>query len=658
MKLVARGDTTVVDAYLSPVLRRYVDAVADGVARASTCASCSRTAGSRRRNAFTARTRSCRGRRAASSASCRPACARASTSVIGFDMGGTSTDVSHFAGDARRGSGAHVRHRGRGRARARADAGDPHRRGGRRLDRALRRRALPRRARVGGRQPGPGLLPPRRAADRHRLQRRARQAAARSLPARVWRGAATSRSTSRRRAPDSPRWPTSIAAATGERRAPEEIAAGFVDVAVANMANAIKRISVARGHDVTAYTLAVFGGAGGQHACLVADALGMTRVFAHPLAGVLSAYGMGLAGETVMRERALEVRLDGEALPRARARRWMRWRSEARAELQAQGIAARARSRSFAARTCATKAPTPRSSSPRRTRGDARRVRGRLPPSLLVPDGRARRSSSKRSRSRRSAPGEAPADVASASYAPRAGPLRAARRGAALQRGRVARGAALPPRRSARGRRHRRPGDHRRGEPDHGRRARLARRGRRRRPPVAGAHRAASPAARLPTPLGARPDPVRLELFNNLFMSIAEQMGLRLQNTAHSVNIKERLDFSCAIFDAAGRLIANAPHIPVHLGSMGESIQTVLAREPRADEAGRRVRAQRALPGRHAPARHHRGHAGLRRRGRARSCSFSGRAATTPTSAAPARARCPPTAATSTRKGCSSTTSR
>ena len=156
--------------------------------------------------------------------------------------------------------------------------------------------------------------------------------------------------------------------------------------------------------------------------------------------------------------------------------------------------------------------------------------------------------------------------------------------------------------------------------------------------------------------IGTRVDPVLLEVFNNLFMSIAEQMGVTLANTATSVNIKERLDFSCALFDAQGNLIANAPHMPVHLGSMGESVQEIMRRRGDDDAAGRRVRAERAVRGRHAPAGRHGGDAGVP--GSANQClpSSSPRAAITPTSAASRRARCLPTLRTSTRKACCSTT--
>ena len=365
-----------------------------------------------------------------------------------------------------------------------------------------------------------------------------------------------------------------LAAATGERRAPEQIAAGFIDVAVANMANAIKRISVARGHDVTAYTLAVFGGAGGQHACLVADALGMTRVFAHPLAGVLSAYGMGLAGETVMRERALEVRLDGETRALVDALNGLE--ADARAELQASGIDAariqvirRAHLRYEGTDTALVVGEADREAM-RAAFEDAYRRRF----SFLI-EGRPIVVEAVSVEAW--APGEA-GDAAVADLPARAGPLRPLEqvrlftagtwqaaplyRRSDLRTEDVVAGPAIIAE------------DNQTTIVEPGWRAEAAAAGHlllARTEPRPGAIPANADVAP-----GARPDPVRLELFNNLFMSIAEQMGLRLQNTAHSVNIKERLDFSCAIFDGDGRLIANAPHIPVHLGSMGESIETVI----------------------------------------------------------------------------------
>ena len=363
---------------------------------------------------------------------------------------------------------------------------------------------------------------------------------------------------------------------------PEQVAAGFLEIAVANMANAIKKISVQRGYDITRYVLATFGGAGGQHACAVADALGITEVLIHPLAGVLSAYGMGLADVTAMRERSVEAPLTAGLLP----------------ELDRVADAPRRRrargprdGRRRARRACAG-APGPPALRGHRHRAagpagpaarDAGRLRAGVPAVLLLPH--ARQGDHRRGR------------------VGRAGRrLRAAGRTGS---GRRARGAGRPGSRS--GPEQARAGAIRRRctRPVGGRRARLARRrdlrpGQR----VAGpalivedfATTVVEPGWRaeltgrgdlLLTRVEARPDrvgagtavdPVMLEIFNNLFMSVAEQMGVRLQATAHSVNVKERLDFSCAMFDADGGLIANAPHMPVHLGSMGESIKIVARR--------------------------------------------------------------------------------
>ena len=199
-----------------------------------------------------------------------------------------------------------VRHAGRGRARAGADDEHPHRRRGRRLDPHVRRRARSRRAAERGFRSGAGVLPPRRPAHGDRRQRDARQDPARVLSRRCSVRAATKRSTPTSSRRSSPTLADEIERATGTRPSPEAVAEGFVDVAVGAMANAVKKISVARGYDVTRYALQCYGGAGGQHACAVADALGIETVLVHPLAGVLSAYGMGLADQSVMRETSVE----------------------------------------------------------------------------------------------------------------------------------------------------------------------------------------------------------------------------------------------------------------------------------------------------------------------------------------------------------------
>jgi 5-oxoprolinase (ATP-hydrolysing) len=360
-----------------------------------------------------------------------------------------------------------------------------------------------------------------------------------------------------------------IGQATGRTPLPEQVAEGCIAIAVANMANAIKQISVQRGHDVTEYVLATFGGAGGQHACLVADALGMTRVFCHPLGGVLSAYGMGLADQTAMREAAVEARLDAQAMA-AVEESLTQLAEAARQELVAQGLPAQriVTLRRVHLRYEGTDSAlvVPFGTLAEMQSGFEAAYRKRF--SFLM-QGKALivEAVSAEALGPSDAPGERPA-----SRPVRQGPLHPAQP-LRFHSGGTWHEAGMFRRDDTR------PGDRIRGpaiiaeanattvvEPgwqaevtalDHLVLSRVEARPERR-------------------ALGTSADPVMLEIFNNLFMSIAEQMGLRLQNTAYSVNIKERLDFSCAIFDAGGHLIANAPHMPVHLGSMGESIKTVM----------------------------------------------------------------------------------
>ncbi|MEO5658624.1 MAG: hydantoinase B/oxoprolinase family protein, partial [Polaromonas sp.] len=364
-------------------------------------------------------------------------------------------------------------------------------------------------------------------------------------------------------------------------RSAEEVAEGFIHIAVQQMANAIKKISVARGYDVTRYTLQCFGGAGGQHACLVADALGMTRVFVHPLAGVLSAYGMGLADQNVIREQAVELKLSEAALPEIAAA-LNALAATAEAELQRQQVSTGAVTTHqrvhvrYEGSDSALIVPFPTPSpvgkglrwgpavatieasfeaAYRQRFSFLMQGKGLVVEAVSVEAVLA---------------GDAPAEPRHDLHAPREVPRRETVR---MYCGGQWIDAALVVREDLR------PGDVIAGpaiiaeknattvvEPgweanltafDH---LVLDRR----------AQRAIKFAA------GTTVDPVLLEVFNNLFMNIAEQMGLQLQNTAYSVNIKERLDFSCALFDTEGNLIANAPHMPVHLGSMGESIKTVI----------------------------------------------------------------------------------
>jgi 5-oxoprolinase (ATP-hydrolysing) len=362
------------------------------------------------------------------------------------------------------------------------------------------------------------------------------------------------------------------------RRPAEAIAEGFVQIAVQQMANAIKKISVARGYDVTRYTLQCFGGAGGQHACLVADALGMTRVLVHPMAGVLSAYGMGLADQNVMREQAVEKLLSTEVLPRLQQTIDALTKS-AQAEFSQQAV-------------IASHLEIHQRVHVRYQGSDA---------ALVVPFGNLQeiQQAFEKAYQQRFAflmtnkplmveavsvevllKGEALAEPVHAMHPLREVPQRETVKVFANGAWREA---ALVVREDLR------PGDLVQGpaiiaeknattvvEP--GWQARVS----------ALDHlvleRYLDKEAQFA--VGTQVDPVLLEVFNNLFMNIAEQMGLQLQNTAHSVNIKERLDFSCALFDAQGNLIANAPHMPVHLGSMGESIKTVIRENVQTMQAG------------------------------------------------------------------------
>ena len=565
MKLVSRGDTTVVDAYLTPILRRYVEQVAGEMPGVKIFFMQS-SGGLTDAHAFQGKDAILSGPAGGIVGMARTAQlafgAGASSmsgpiKVIGFDMGGTSTDVSHYAGEFEREFETQVAG-----VRMRAPMMSIHTvaAGGGSLLKfdGERFRVGPQSA---GANPGPASY------------RRGGTLAVTDANVMVGKvqpnyfpklfGAHANEALSFEAAKAQF---DVLAQQTG--RSPEAVAEGFINIAVQQMANAIKKISVARGYDVTRYTLQCFGGAGGQHACLVADALGMTRVFVHPLAGVLSAYGMGLADQSVIREQAVEVKLSAQAIPEIEGK-LLALAAAAQAELQRQQVSTG-------------------------TVSQFKRVHVRYEGSdsaLVVPFGSMAEIKSSFEAAYRQrfsflmhgkglvveavsveavVAGDAPAEPVLPTFEPRDVPRRETVR---MYSGGQWHPAALVVREDLR------PGDVIAGpaiiaernattvvEPgwvanltalDH---LVLDRRSR----------RAMQFAA------GTLVDPVLLEVFNNLFMNIAEQMGLQLQNTAYSVNIKERLDFSCALFDAEGNLIANAPHMPVHLGSMGESIKTVI----------------------------------------------------------------------------------
>jgi 5-oxoprolinase (ATP-hydrolysing) len=363
-----------------------------------------------------------------------------------------------------------------------------------------------------------------------------------------------------------------VKGATGRDTTPESLAEGFLQIAVQNMANAIKRISVARGYDVTQYTLQCFGGAGGQHACLVADALAMGRVFVHPLAGVLSAYGMGLADQIAMREASIELPLDEAGLTAAQVR-LAQLGDAAADEVAAQGVARAGIERRlnihvrYQGTDTALVVPCQDMAQIRSDfeAGYRQRFAFLMPDRSLVIEAVSVEAVGAGERFDGGATGNEPKP-----YRPE--PDAAVRMHSgrwhdaglyvreSLRAGATIAGPAIIAEKNAT------------TVVEPGWQATLM---------AAGPIELQRTEARATQhAIGTDADPVMLEVFNNLFMNIAEQMGLRLQNTAYSVNIKERLDFSCALFNAEGELIANAPHMPVHLGSMSESIKTVIERNP------------------------------------------------------------------------------
>ena len=556
MKFVSRGDTTVVDAYLSPILRRYVDQVASEMPGVKLFFMQS-SGGLTDAHAFQGKDAILSGPAGGIVGMARTASLAGCDRVIGFDMGGTSTDVSHFAGEFEREfetQVAGVRMRAPMMSIHTVAAG-----GGSILAfDGARFRVGPESA---GANPGPASYRrggPLAVTDANVMLGKIQ-------PAWFPKVFGPQANESLSAEPVREKFDV-LARQTG--RSAEDVAEGFIRIAVQQMANAIKKISVARGYDVTRYTLQCFGGAGGQHACLVADALGMTRVLVHPLAGVLSAYGMGLADQNLIREQAVELPLEPAALAQ------MASQLDALAMQASQALQAQQLSRAEVQ--------------------VRRRVHVRYEgtdSALIVPFGdlAAIQSGFEAAYRQRFAflmqgkrliaeavsveavvAGDAPAEPRHALQPLREVPRRDTVR---LYSGGAWHEAALVVREDLR------PGDEVHGpaiiaeknattvvEPEWT--ARLTELDHivlERRVP-----RAQTFA------VGTTVDPVLLEVFNNLFMNIAEQMGLQLQNTAYSVNIKERLDFSCALFSAEGQLIANAPHMPVHLGSMGESIQTVI----------------------------------------------------------------------------------
>jgi 5-oxoprolinase (ATP-hydrolysing) len=568
MKLVGRGETTVVDAYLSPILRRYVDGVAAklGAVRLRFMQS---HGGLTDAALF-------RGKDAILSGPAGGAVGAVAVSrragfdrVIGFDMGGTSTDVSHHAGELERSYESVV-----GGVRLRSPMLRIHTvaAGGGSICafEGGRYRVGPRSA---GADPGPacyGRGGPLTVTDCNLVTGKLRPSYFPHVFGPDGAGALDEEAARRALAAVA----ASMRAAGVDPPAPEQLADDFVRLACEAMARAIKKISTQRGHDLTGYALCCFGGAAGQHACLVADALGMTQVLLHPLAGVLSAYGMGLADVRALRERTVEAPLD-EAGESPVAAALAEVEAAALGELTRQGLtgaAVRVERRGHVKyRGTDVSLPVEWGAPDEMGRAFLDLHRARY--GFLMP-GRALTLEAV-SAEAVGAGAEASEELISDASAPRGTAAVAPRETARMFTGGRSHEAAvyvradLPPAAVVEG-----PAIV--CEPtsttvvEPGWRAEV----------LGGGElllRRASPPARP----SADPDtvsPLLLEVFNSLFMSIAEQMGATLANTAVSVNIKERLDFSCAVFDAGGGLVANAPHLPVHLGSMGASVQAVLER--------------------------------------------------------------------------------
>lgn len=562
MKIVGRGDTTVVDAYLSPVLGRYVDQVAselgDESNRSARLMFMMSSGGLTDANLFHGRDAILSGPAGGVVGCVETARIAGFDKIIGFDMGGTSTDVSHFDGEYERtletevagvrmrapmmlihtvaaGGGSILHYDG-----SRFQVG-PDSAGANPGPRCYRRggplAVTDANVMTGKLDPGffPAIFGP-----------------SRNEPLDV----------------DAVREAfAEMAGLIGDSRSPEAVADGFIRVAVENMANAVKKISVQRGYDVTEYALQSFGGAGGQHACLVADALGMKTVMIHPFSGLLSAYGMGLADIRATRQRTVEALLDEAGIENA-TQILADLARDAREELLQQSVPAediavhqRAHIR-YAGTDMSLTVDFADTASMKATFEAAHRARFGFIDET--------RHLSIEAVSVEAVGGGQPADEADLPVSPMTAEPTARTRffsqgawhdAGVYHRERLS------------------PGAHLAGpalliEPhqtiviEPGWAAEITAKNH------VVMHR--SEAARMAPAIGTEADPVMLEVFNNLFMSIAEQMGVTLQNTAYSVNIKERLDFSCAVFDAEGRLVANAPHMPVHLGSMDRSVESVI----------------------------------------------------------------------------------
>ncbi len=560
IKLVSRGDTAVVDAYLSPILRRYIDQVATALnASSGGCDSLmfmQSNGGLTDAGRFQGKDAILSGPAGGVVGMVRTAADLGFDRLIGFDMGGTSTDVCHYAGEYERSfetEVASVRMRAPMMSIHTVAAG-----GGSILSyRDGRMQVGPESA---GANPGPAAYRrggPLTVTDCNVLLGKLQPS---QFPAVFGANGDQPLDDAIVREKFA-----QLAQEIGGDKTVEDIAEGFLRIAVENMANAIKQISVQRGYDVTQYTMNCFGGAGGQHACLVADTLGMESIFIHPFAGVLSAFGMGLADVRAIHEFQFAQPIDAQAEAKTALEDLI---TKARDEVAAQGIAAQdiktvamAHIRTDGAHQ-ALAVPFGTTDEMTRSFEAAHQTRfgfvpddanliidlltaeaiGTTGEAVTLPDPTGAGAHSEQQSAQMYSRGEW-----------RSVPL--------VDRTTLAIGATVD-------------GPAVLTEPtgtnviEDGWQASC----------TTGGNlvlRRVVPLERTEA-IGTSVDPVMLEVFNNLFMSIAEQMGATLANTAYSVNIKERLDFSCAIFDQHGDLVANAPHVPVHLGSMSGSVRSIL----------------------------------------------------------------------------------
>lgn len=563
MKLVGRGDTTVVDAYLSPVLQDYVERVSGqtGSVRLMFMQS---SGGLAEAHHFHGKDAILSGPAGGIVGAVKTCEAVGEHKVIGFDMGGTSTDVAHYDGAYERVFETQVAG-----VRVRAPMMDIHTvaAGGGSICSFENGRF-----KVGpesaGAYPGPASYRnggPLTVTDCNVMLGRVQAehfphvfGPQGNLP--------LDTETVRHRFTEVA---VQVERETGQQMSPEAVAEGFLTVAVDSMAQAIKTISVERGHDVSDYALCAFGGAGGQHACAVADALGMRRIVLHPFAGVLSAFGMGLADLRVLREKAVEATLD-PATAASLEPAYEALETDAIAQVTAQRVpraqveAMRAARLKYQNTDSTLEVPFGDAAAMTRTFEALHRKRygfvmsGKplVIESIVVEavgqTGTQPRIGAPLVQSSGTAAGNVPMF---ADGALRAVPLRVRK---TLAAGTRIEGPALIAE------------DISTIVLQPGWRARVLDDG-----TLLLERQEAERGAAALTITTAR-HPVHLEVFNNIFMSIAQQMGVTLEKTSYSVNMKERLDFSCAIFDRAGGLIANAPHIPVHLGSMSDSVQSVI----------------------------------------------------------------------------------